>query len=455
MVAAVLMQAVIIWLILGRLQATDRANDEARTELFHYAAVADAVADQETGLRGYLLSHQPQFLARYEDGRRRFENEVSPLRAVSADDPPSMRSRVEEIIAARQAWDQVVASPLISAIKSGQTNDGVVDLGDRYLGAIRSNLIHLRQQEMDLLDHRDHLRNDALSMGRLTLLVGSSAALLFACALAWRSLQRFVVQQNAAREAADRIADALDHAHAAERAKTTFLANMSHEMRTPLNGILGMAQALELTSMDGPERNMVAVIRNSGEALDHLIGDLLALARGEISPTEADESAFELGGLMRAAGTEHRKSAEMKGIDLAVSIGPGVAGVVRGDGARLRQLIGCLLSNAVKFTERGGIEVAATALGGDLYRLSVIDTGIGFDEARLDELFGGFSQADESATRQYSGAGLGLALASRLARELGSSLRAHSRIGKGSEFTLDVRLPAAVREPRSPISAAA
>ncbi|HEX3408600.1 MAG TPA: ATP-binding protein, partial [Caulobacteraceae bacterium] len=238
------------------------------------------------------------------------------------------------------------------------------------------------------------------------------------------------------------LAAARDAAESANRTKSEFLANMSHEIRTPLNGVLGVAGALARTGLNARQREMVRLIETSAETLQVLLADVLDLARVEAGRLEIAPEPFDLRETALAMIELFRAKAEEKGLELSVRIDRGVARRHLGDATRLKQIIGNLLSNAVKFTEAGAValvlEAAECAGGRQAVTLSVEDTGIGFDAATAQRLFGRFAQADGSISRRFGGAGLGLSISAALAELMGGRIDARSTPGEGSCFTLTV-----------------
>ena len=240
---------------------------------------------------------------------------------------------------------------------------------------------------------------------------------------------------------AEALASALAHAEAASRAKSAFLANMSHEIRTPLNGVAGLTDVLARTRLSAKQREVVGLIRGSAEAVDDMLGEILDLSRIEGGQAPVADDAFDLSEAVRAVAELYQPRAAERNIGLRLEGMDRIQTVVCGDAGRLRQLLGALLSNAVKFTDRGEVVVSAQALGDDRFRLEVSDTGVGFDVALKEQLFESFTQADSSSTRSRGGAGVGLALARRCAGLLGAELDCTSEPGQGSTFTLEIRLP--------------
>ncbi|HET6971440.1 MAG TPA: ATP-binding protein, partial [Phenylobacterium sp.] len=236
------------------------------------------------------------------------------------------------------------------------------------------------------------------------------------------------------------LAEARDAAEAANRAKSRFLANMSHEIRTPLNGVLGVADLLASTELSGRQRELVDVIQTSGGLLNALLTDLLDLARVEAGAAELRPEPTDMGALAAEVARLFSARAEQKGLSLRVELGPDAGGWAACDAIRLRQVLGNLVSNAVKFTEAGEI-VLAVARGGDRLSFEVRDTGVGFDEAAKARLFGRFQVGDDSATRRHGGAGLGLAICQEYVRLMGGELDCVSQPGRGSTFAFSLELP--------------
>ena len=253
---------------------------------------------------------------------------------------------------------------------------------------------------------------------------------------------------------AARLEQALGEAKAADRAKSAFLANMSHEIRTPLNGVGGVADALSRTPLNEQQQAMVSLIRNSAQAVDALLANLLELTAGDSDEPAAVQAHFNLAKVIRAASEPHRQGAVAKGLAFELKPAPEVDAEVVGDAPRLTQIVGNLVDNAVKFTERGGVTVAAWGLNDGRFRIEVRDTGRGFGAAEKERLFEPFHQSDDSDTRRHGGAGLGLTLARRHAALLGAGLTCASVPGQGSVFTLDIALTRRAGEAAAPFAPA-
>ncbi len=229
---------------------------------------------------------------------------------------------------------------------------------------------------------------------------------------------------------------------ASHRSQSEFLANMSHEIRTPLNGVNAIAAALGKTSLTASQAEMVGIIQGSGESLERLLSDVLDLSQIETGDVEVVTRPFHLGEAVRAVAALAGPRAQEKALDLILDLDPAAETVVVGDAVRVKQVLVNLLANAVKFTSEGYVAIAVRTDGPDRWRIDVQDTGMGFDPADKDRLFGRFEQGDRSRTRRHGGAGLGLTIAKHLVGLMDGEIDATGAPGEGSTFT--VRLPMAV-----------
>ncbi len=291
--------------------------------------------------------------------------------------------------------------------------------------------------------NKDLIRPD-MTEANIVLLVGGMATAMItlvawsatrtrhrAMAIARQMTETLRVSEQRQRELADK-------AEAASRAKSEFLANMSHEIRTPMTAILGYADIIEGQDAD-PAAGVEAIkaIRRSGRHLLTIINDVLDLSKIESGRLEVVEEACDLCSLFDEVIGSLRAQAERKGLDLRARIVDSIPNRVLTDTHRVRQILINLVGNAIKFTEKGKVELVVS-YGVGLLTIEVHDTGMGIPSDKLDAIFRPFEQADNSASRRHEGTGLGLTISRRLAQLLGGDIRARSTMGKGSVFILAV-----------------
>jgi signal transduction histidine kinase/CheY-like chemotaxis protein len=248
-----------------------------------------------------------------------------------------------------------------------------------------------------------------------------------------------------AREASLR--KAVEEAHRANAAKSAFLATMSHEIRTPMNAVLGITHVLDGMALGEAERSLLVKLRSAGQMLRLLLDDVLDLSKIEAGEMHLENAPFKLEDLVWETAGLYETQAQQRRLELRVEVERGLPEWLTGDAARLKQVLSNLLSNALKFTQQGSIEVRVQQVpesNPPQWRLVVSDTGVGMDEAAQARLFKPFVQAAASTTRRYGGTGLGLSIVRSLARLMGGDVSMHSVPGRGSTFT--VQLPLLVAE---------
>jgi PAS domain S-box-containing protein len=270
--------------------------------------------------------------------------------------------------------------------------------------------------------------------------------------LEWRAHQAGDLVYGVARDVTERLAieaemaEARAAAEAANTAKSEFLANMSHEIRTPLNGVLGVSGALAQTELSAQQREMVELVLTSGQTLERVVSDVLDFSKIEAGRLELEAQPFDLRPQLDGLLDVFRRRADEKGLAFSITYGADAQGWFCGDVVRIRQVLGNLVSNAIKFTAQGEVRVAIDVRtpedGADaVLTLEVCDTGIGFDEDFARKLFQRFSQAEESITRRFGGTGLGLSICKALVEMMGGEIRGASEPGRGSRFQVLLPLP--------------
>ncbi|WP_069299108.1 ATP-binding protein [Neptunicoccus sediminis] len=297
----------------------------------------------------------------------------------------------------------------------------------------------------DTVSRRRYDRERAARLEAESLLDVKSRAL-------WEANQRLIRQADELeRMVGDRTTElhhAMKAAEASNKAKSVFLASMSHEIRTPLNGVLGMAEALTDTSLTAEQQEMTNTILESGGLLLSVLSDILDVSKIEAGELTIEKIPFDLPAHFNAAKQFYAMKAVKQNLLFDIELAPSAGVWIKSDPVRLRQVVGNLVSNALKFTRAGKVCVHVDLEDTDAGTFLIIrvrDTGIGIRQDKLNLLFQPFKQADDTITRNFGGSGLGLVISRQICRLMDGDLTVQTVLGEGSVFTARMRVDLAVR----------
>jgi signal transduction histidine kinase/ActR/RegA family two-component response regulator len=405
------------------------------------------IIDQETGMRGYILTGTPSFLEPYEKGRRAAPLVLGELARLVRDNP-SQALRVEELGRELADWQrrasEILALPRGADGSLGSTTSQELNRAKDHMDDIRQRIDAVVIQERDLLEQR---RNDVAAISRILLFGGGGLVLLLGVFVtlmlqrqirAIEAIYRTALLEREASEARER--EARGQAETANRAKDEFLATVSHELRTPLTSMLGWTRLLrgDKLSNEKRQRALESIERNA-VAQAQLIEDLLDVSRIVAGKLRLDVQETDIERVIDAAIDGVRPALEGKQIRLQSILDPACSSLL-GDPSRLQQVVWNLLANAVKFTPKGGrIQVSLKRINSHL-EIAVRDDGQGIELEFLPRIFQRFQQADSGESRAYGGLGLGLAISRHLVELHGGTIEAASD-GPQRGATFTIKLP--------------
>ncbi len=305
----------------------------------------------------------------------------------------------------------------------------------------------IKRQEDGTIDAEAHIPN---LRGNETYLLGSASA-LYDSEGNYRGAIESIRDITERKRAEEDLQRSKEKAESATRAKSEFLANMSHEIRTPMNAVIGMTGLLLDEDLTKKQREDIEIIRSSGDTLLTIINNILDLTKIETGMIELERQPFDMHDCLEASLDMVAMDANRKGLETEYTFEDDVPAVVLGDPTRINQILINLLNNAVKFTEKGKIDITVSgeAVDGGNYKIhfAIKDTGIGIPEDKMDRLFQSFCQVDASTARRYGGTGLGLAISKRLAELMGGTIWVESEVGKGSTFHFTILVETTLCEP--------
>jgi signal transduction histidine kinase/ActR/RegA family two-component response regulator len=426
MTAMISAMVLVIWANLSTLNAAEQSVRHTAWIERTASNLLTAALDQETGVRGYVEGGgDGSFLGPYVTGQQKFAEELQTLSQLTAGNP-AQRVQLDGIRTAMETWRTVYAEPRLSG-SHNQGVDSALAMGGRdAMEDLRRRLEALRAQEAATTLEREGARNLTYATARYTVVGVGVAALGFGAGMGlW-----------AVRTANRREREVLAFA----KSKTRMLAVVSHEIRTPLNGMLGMLQVMAAEPMDPTQKQRLEVALESGETLTSLLNDLLDASKIEAGRLELVEADFDLARLLDRMKAAFGEVAHKKGVALRIEVAPEAAGDWVGDKVRIGQILANLISNAVKFTDRGDVIVSVGVSTTAGLRIAVRDSGIGMDQDALGRLFAPYVQASAHTAHTHGGTGLGLSISRSLARMMGGDITVESTPGQGSCFTVELPL---------------
>jgi signal transduction histidine kinase/CheY-like chemotaxis protein/HPt (histidine-containing phosphotransfer) domain-containing protein len=430
-----------------------------------------ALTDAETGQRGYIISGDDRYLEPYRSGAAAAERASKQLRALTGDDPiqQSRLNVLEPMVNRRLASLRQVLH-----VQQAQGSDAAKEAliagnGKKQMDDIRAVMTAMSGEEFRLLQDRSDEAHASAAAARGTIAAGTAAAFILLLSIAFFITRNIAtplreitsiaeqisagdlsvrVKAYARRDEVGVLAEAFGRMRqalgAANEAKSEFLANMSHEIRTPMTAILGYADMLLEPDCSPSDRlDDIQVIRRQAEHLLAILSNILDLSKIEagkltVETISADprQIVSDTVSLMRVKAAEKRLKLNV------VYFGP-IPQTIQTDPTRLRQILINLVSNAIKFTEAGAVEVMLKLNPGanpacSTLEITVADSGLGMSPEQMQSLFSPFTQADNSTTRRFGGTGLGLAICRRLAQRLGGDIAVESRPGAGSRYVVTI-----------------
>jgi signal transduction histidine kinase/HPt (histidine-containing phosphotransfer) domain-containing protein len=423
----------------------------------------EATIQIESMTRGYMIYGDKSVLVERDAVAKRRTEAIAQLEKETADNP-TQQARIpllrKAAVERRALSDQIIALRDAQGFEAARSfGSGAITVQTRsaYLAVLQD----MDGEERNLLKQRDmdqkQTRSIAVVIGALTALM-MLGVLIAAFLMVNRHARSLAAARNKLQESNSSLQVAKDAAEHANASKDTFLATMSHEIRTPMSGLLGMLELLALSKLSSEQAETLAVARDSGQALGRIIDDILDHAKIKAGKLAITPEPVSLSHLLQRNINTYFAVASRKGLTLRQSVDPRISSALLADPLRLLQVLGNLVSNAIKFTEQGSVDVRAElvgrGVGTETVRLSVKDTGIGMTPEVQARVFQPFEQAGIDTERLYGGTGLGLAISRRLAQMMGADIVVESTPGIGTTISVTLELAVTDAQPVQRLAAA-
>ena len=402
------------------------------------------VLGMESGSRGFVLSGDASYLKPFESGLLGIPGQYSKLTQLIRDPAQrevlrDLRNLIDQRIAIAQRTVTLRRTAGFAAAQALVASGAGEDSMDR----IRSEFERIQDTQTALLMTRLAQAESEADMVPLVIVLQTGLGILL-LGLIFALLLREAGRHRRSNHA---LAATMKLAQEANAAKDAFLSTMSHELRTPLNGLLGMLELFELSELDGKQRETLAIARDSGRGMVRIIDDYLDLTKIEAGKLQVRPEPVSIAVILRQVVNSCQVLASTKALALRTNVDSRISPAHLADALRLGQVLGNFVSNAIRFTDRGGVEVRAELLavvaGVETIRLSVRDSGIGMSPDAQARLFEPFEQANWDTTRLYGGTGLGLAISRRLVEIMGGSIAVESAPDAGTTISATLALPVA------------